>query len=814
MLRNYLRIALRQLKKQKLYSTVKIGGLALGIAVCLLIGLYIRYETGYDRQYPDGNRIFRVFLEDDENGQVQKSTNCPAPMAAVIKSDFPQVARSGRWLDNALFDGAGHNEFRPAEATENTYEEGFVYADQETLDMLGFPMVYGSRATALTEPRSMVISRRKAEQFFPGINPIGQVVYLNDQRQTPYKISGVMADIPQDSHLRNTDFIMSLQGHSLWDGEQTSWNAFNYTGYVQLKRDVDPVAFSDLMTTDLVNRYFIPVAIKSGQPEASARKFLAGVHVRLQPVRDINLHSYDIEDRQAHGDIRFVWLFGLVAAFILAIACINFINLSTARSANRAKEVGLRKVVGSARGGLVAQFLTESVLYSLLSFLAGLVLAQVLLPYFNTMAGRELVIPWTAWWLAPVMALAALAIGVIAGVYPAFYLSAFRPALVLKGTLSQGARNSLLRNILVVFQFAASVILVISTIVIYKQMRFLLNRDAGFDKDQVVMIQGVNTLPEDKIRAFKTELSKLPSVKSVTISDFLPVDGTKRNGQTFYNEGHKDDPTFESQVFHVDEDYIKTLGMTLVAGRNFSKAMATDDHAVVINETMARQLGLTSPVGHRIVQFEGDTYTIIGVVRDFNYSSMHSGIGPLVMRLDFSPSIVSAKIDGAHAKRALDALTALWKGFSPGQPIRYTFLDEQFAAMYADVLRSGQLFTAFATLAVIIACLGLFGLSAFMAEQRRKEIGIRKVLGATVTSITVLLSYDFVKLVLLSVVIAAPLGWWGMHRWLENFAYRTGLDWWIFGIAGVFALLVALCTVSVQSVKAALANPASTLKSQ
>jgi len=811
----YLKIALRQLKKQKSYAAIKIGGFALGIAVCLLIALYIRYEISYDRQYPDGDRLYRIVNESEENGKSGKSTNCPAPMAAAIKNGFPEVERSGRWLANSLFAGSGNNEFRPADAKGNTYEQGFAYADQATLDMLQLPMVYGSRASALTGPQTMLISKRKADKFFPGINPIGKVVYLNNQQRTPYRISGVMADIPPNSHLHNTDFILSLTGHELWSGEQTDWQSWNYTDYLQLRKDIDPVAFGKKLTKGLLDGYLIPLAIKGGEAEAHVRKEAAKYHLLLQPVRDIHLRSYDIDDGLMHGDIRFVWLFGAIAVFILVIACINFINLSTARSANRAKEVGLRKVVGSARGGLMAQFLTESVVFSLLSFILGLLIAQALLPYFNVVANRNLSMPWGAWWLAPLMMLAALAIGVFAGIYPAFYLSAFRPAQVLKGSFIPGGKNSLLRNTLVIFQFAASVVLIIGTIVIYRQMQYIMNRDAGFDKEQVVMIEGANTLPDDQVRAFKSELLKLASVKSVTISDYLPVEGTKRNGQTFYQEGHKaSEPGVAAAVFHVDQDYIKTLGIKMAAGRNFSPAMPTDASAVLINETMARQLHFTDPVGQRIFQGNGDKYTVIGVVRDFNYNSMHSEIGPMVMRLDFSPSIVAVKIDGAQARTALRAIAGVWKNFSPGQPIRYTFLDEQFAAMYADVLRTGRLFTGFSALAIVIACLGLFGLSAFIAEQRSKEIGIRKVLGATVTNITVLLSFDFLKLVLLSIVIAAPLGWWAMHHWLEDFAYRTTISWWIFLLAGVFAILIAVCTVSFQSVKAAIANPARTLKSE
>ncbi|HEY4334559.1 MAG TPA: ABC transporter permease, partial [Puia sp.] len=386
MFRNYLKIALRQLKKQKLYAVVKVGGFALGIAVCLLIGLYVRYETSYDRQYLGGDQLYRLVAVYDADGKVGKGTNSPGPMAAAMKSDFPEVEQAGRWLANPLFEGAGSNEFRPADATQNTYEEGFAYADPETLDMLQLPMVYGSRASALSDPQTILISKRKADKYYPGSNPIGKLVYLNNRRETPYRITGVMADLPANSHLRKTDFILSLTGHELWNGERGNWTTFNYTEYVRLRRNVDPVAFGKKLTAGLLNRYFIPVAVKGGQPEADARKEAAHFNLALQPVKDIHLYSYDIDDGLADGDVRFVWLFGAVAIFILVIACINFINLSTARSANRAKEVGLRKVVGSGRGGLMAQFLIESIVFSGLSFVLGLLLAQALLPYFNTVA--------------------------------------------------------------------------------------------------------------------------------------------------------------------------------------------------------------------------------------------------------------------------------------------------------------------------------------------------------------------------------------------------------------------------------------------
>jgi putative ABC transport system permease protein len=445
----------------------------------------------------------------------------------------------------------------------------------------------------------------------------------------------------------------------------------------------------------------------------------------------------------------------------------------------------------------------------------GIVLAWILLPYFNTLASKSLSMPWHEWWLMPSLIAAAFIVGVVAGLYPAFYLSGFKPVQVLKGSISTGSKNSILRNSLVVFQFSTSVILIICTLVIYNQTQFILHQKVGFDKDQVVVIQGTNTLGDKNVKSFKNELLKLSSVKNVSISDYLPVEGTKRNGNTFYIEGRtKLDPGVSGQYWQIDDTYLKTMGMKLVEGRNFSYAMAADTQgSVIINQTLAKKLNLKNPIGKRITNGYGK-YTIIGVVEDFNYQSMRDHIDPIVLNFGLSTSIVSVKVSGTDMKNTLTNITAVWKKYSPDQPIRYTFLDEQFANMYADVQRTGSIFTSFAVLAVIIACLGLFALSAFMAEQRSKEIGIRKVLGATVTNITGLLSIDFVKLVLIAIVIASPIAWYGMNKWLQDFAYKAPISWWIFALAGFTAIVIALFTVSFQSIKAALMNPVRSLKSE
>jgi putative ABC transport system permease protein len=572
-------------------------------------------------------------------------------------------------------------------------------------------------------------------------------------------------------------------------------------------------ALEKKMSYNIIHNYYLPVMRKDGVKDAE--KMAANFSLHLQPISDINLYSYDIQDDSvSHGDIRFVWLFAAVAGFILIIASINFINLSTAKSANRAKEVGLRKVVGSLRSSLINQFLAESIIYSIFSFVLGIILAWLLLPYFNSIASKSLTMPWGEWWVVPVLLVSAFIVGVAAGLYPAFYLSGFKPVDVLKGSVSAGSKSSVLRNSLVVFQFATSIILIISTVVIYNEMHFILNRKVGFDKDQVMVIRGTNTLDKN-IKQFKNELQKISTVKSASISDYLPINGTKRNGNTFHNPGkERTEAGVGGQFWQIDDTYLKTLGMKLVAGRNFSYDVASDSAAVIVNQTLVKKLNLKDPVGKQITN--GGLFRIVGVVEDFNFESMRGNIDPLVLHFGISPSIVTVKVKGADMKNTIDNVSALWRKYSPDQPIRYTFLDEQFANMYADVQRTGHIFTSFAVLAIIIACLGLFALSAFMAEQRSKEIGIRKVLGATITNITTLLSYDFVKLVLIAIVIGSPIAWWGVTRWfLQDFAYKPPISWfWVCALSGIIAIAIALFTVSFQSIKAALMNPVKSLRSE
>jgi len=810
MIRHYLKIAFRNMRKQKMYAAINIGGFAIGIAACLLIALYIKNELSYDQDNPNKENVFRIIGEAKQNGEVHSGVSFPPPMARALLNDFPEVVKAGRTMSSELFGGANNQVRRPDEVNDN-YESGFCFADTSILDILNVHMVYGNRTDALSEPNSVVICKSMADKYFPNQNPVGKTLVFNDNTKNLIKVGGVMEDFPVNSHLQYKGFI-SLSGINFWDGEQEKWTSSNYQVYLQLRPGVNIKTFDKKITADVLDKYMIP-AMKA-QGRKNVEENLKGARLYLQPLTDIHLHSYSIqEDNVKHGDIRFIWMFAAIAIFILVLACINFLNLSTARSANRAKEVGLRKVVGSSRGNLIRQFLTESMLYSFLSFIIGMIIAVLVLPVFNKISGTQLSMPWNQWWLLPLITAAAFIIGLIAGLYPAFYLSYFKPINTLKGNLSLGSKNVGLRSTLVVLQFTISIVLLISTSVIYKQMQYILNSTIGFNKDEMVMIQGADAL-RDHTASFKNELLRLPVVKNVSVSDFLPVDGTKRNGNTFWKEGKQQtDNGIQTQHWVVDENYIPTLGMKLIAGRNFTQEMHTDSAATIINKAMADKLGFKNPIGQMVTN--GDEHLrIIGVVDNFYFESVKQQVNPLLMVLGNSNSIISVKVNAANMKTALAAISGVWKNFLPNQTMRYNFLDQSYASMYADVQRMEYIFTGFSVLAIIVACLGLFALAAFMGEQRRKEVSIRKVLGASVANVFALLTGNFLKLVGISLIIAVPLGWLLMNKWLQDYVYRIKISWGIFATAGVAVILIALITICWQALKSAVANPVKSLRSE
>lgn len=808
MYQNYFRISWRSLLRQKMYSAIKIGGLAIGVAACFLISLYVKDELSYDKHLVRDNGPYRLVVQAEiDANKTERSVDFPAPAAAALKADFPEVDQAGRYLSSPLFD-AYENEIRRSDRNENQHEGGFVYFDQELLELLNLRVIAGNPKYALTNPKSIVITRRKAEKYFPGEDAVGKTFIINNDDKKLYTVGAVIEDFPANSHLQ-FDFLMTLRGVEFWPGEQTWWMASNYEIYLTLKPGTDIEKAADNIKRGFIEKYYKPALLASGA--VGFEKILNSAKFELQPMDEVYLDG-SVHDSLPHGDIRFIWLFAAIAGFIVIIACINFINLSTARSANRAKEVGLRKTVGSLRSHLIRQFLTESFLFSLLAIVSGVILSWLLLPYFNVLASKSLTFPWSAWWLVPGMIVSALVIGLLAGLYPAFYLSSFNPVNVLKGNVSKRSKSSATRSMLVVFQFTTSIILIISTVVIYRQMSYILNKKLGFEKEHVLLVQGAHTLGSN-VASFKSELLGLSQVERVSVSDYLPIRGSKRDGNTFHNEGmEKIERGVTTQKWVVDPDYIKTLGMKMVEGRDFNPDMISDSSSIIINQTMANQLNLADPVGKVIQNWR--KYTIIGVVEDFHFESMKENIGPVCFVAGTSPSVILVKTKGDNMRETIEAISTVWARFSPNQAIRFNFLDERYAATYADVERTGRIFTTFAVLAIIVACLGLFALSAFMVEQRSKEISIRMVLGASMNTVFRLLTQNFVILVLISFAMAAPVAWMLMNKWLQDFVYKTNLSWDIFLISGACALVIALVTVSYQAVRAARANPVTNLRSE
>ena len=805
MFKNYLKIAWRSIKSEKLFTFIKVGGFAMGIAACLLIALFINDELSYDQQYKNKDRIYRVVLQGVMDGELRKSVHFQLPFADALQSDFPEIEKAGKINMSELF-GAGKRGLRLGGESQNNFEDGFVFANQNILEILEISLEQGNVEEALNQPGNMVISKSKADKYFPQGDALGKTIILDDNPSRPYTVTGVMPDFPKNSHLQFS-YLLPIEDTNM------SWTNQNYFTYVLVDENTNIPALEKKMFSIMEN-YVIPAQLARGRAPDFI-EILKTIEYKLQPITDIHLRSdLAMGDGLKHGDIRFVWLFGAIAGFILLLACINFINLSTAKSANRAKEVGLRKTVGAFKSNLVTQFLIESVLFSLISFLIGLLLAWTLLPTFNEIAGKSIVFPWEVWWFVPLMAASALLIGILAGMYPAFYLSAFRPVSVLKGSLSVGSKSGKLRSGLVVFQFATSVILIVGTLIIYKQMDYIQHKELGYDKEQVVVLEGANILG-NKSESFKEQLLQLPQVKTVTISDYLPIDGAKRNGNTFKKTGEGiEDRGVPAQIWRVDYDYIKTLGINVKEGRDFSREFASDSlNSMIINDQMAHELGYENPIGKHINN--GMDWTIVGVVQDFHFKSLKEDIAPLSLVIANNNSgAISVKLKTGNIGESLSSIEAIWNKNVPNQTFAYSFLDQKFSQMHEDVERMGKIFNSFALFAIMVACLGLFALSAFMVEQRKKEISIRLVLGAPFKSIYELLTMDFLKLILLAIVTAIPIGWYMMNRWLEDFAYKIKIGWEIFVIAGGIALIIAVATISYQSVGAALIKPLKSLRTE
>lgn len=808
MYKHYLKISWRNLVRSKVFSSIKIGGFAIGIAACILIALYIQHEASYDQHYADGDRIYRIANNYQSADGGSLWVNLHGPLKPVLEESFPEMEKVSRvvlWR----WDNAGENHIRPVESRNNIYEEGFFYADPELLEILEMPMVYGSSEQALTAPNSMVITKSKADKYFPNENPVGKQMVLNDTPKDTYIIGGVIEDFPSTSHLQG-DFILTLAERKTGPGT-SGWCCTNYTYYIKLTPAADKLALEEKMVA-LRDTYLLDKFLEAGMTDVEDLKKHQSYY--LQPIRNAYLNPEDIYDDQVHGSHDMLWIFGTIAVIILVIACLNFINLSTARSIKRAKEVGLRKVVGSVRSSLIYQYLAESIFYSVLSVLVAALIAYLALPLFNNIAAKSLIIPWTSAWFLPSLLSGAVLIGVLSGLYPAFYLSHFNPIEALKGRATSGVRSAFFRSAMVVFQFTATVILIIGALAMHSQFEHYMNKSLGFEKDQVINLLGVNTLAATERDVLKDELLRLSTVESASLGDYLPVSGASITNFGFQVEERKaTDLGFEAARWLVDEDYIKTMGMELVAGRNFTKR-ASDKEGIIINEHMAQQFGLEDPVGTWLVDMFDGRYQVIGVVKDFHFESLITDVRPLAMVLGKGESTLSLKVKTEDMQGSIAAISAVWKDIKPNQPIRYSFMNDRFALMYSDFSRIKQLFLTFSVLAIIVACLGLFALSAYTIEQRSKEISVRKVLGASVSKIFGLLATDFIKLVVIASLIAIPIGWYLMDNFLNDLANRIVLSWPIFLIATLAAFIIALITISYESIKAALVNPATRLRSE
>jgi len=817
MLGNYTKLAWRNLKSQTLFSFIKIGGFAFSISICMMIVLFVQHELSYDKFYPQEDKLFRLMGNFKMDSGVQRGVHFPAPAAPTIQQEYPDVQQSGRILASSLF-GAGSNQVSTNENPVNQSLSGFVYVDQSTLDMFPLQTIFGTLTKALDKPNTVVLSKSKAERLFKG-NPVGKVIYLNNDKQKPYEITAVLEDIPSNSHLYGFDIFLTLSGINFYNGEQQNWIASNYLTYVKLKPGANIQKLEKQLTKMYIEDYYIPAIQKEGR---TINPMVKTSFITLQPVNQIHLYSKDVHDDkvsvQNRGDIRIVWIFAAIAGFILLIASVNFINLTTANVAVRAKEVGIRKTIGSSRKSLIYQFFIESFLYCFISVIIGLLISLLLLPVFNQLAGKSLSIPWFDIQFIGIILLVIILLSIFSGIYPALFLSRFKPISVLKGNVLSSKRSNGFRNSLVVFQFATSIVLIFGTIIIHQQMDYLMNKDLGYNKDQVLMLHGTHTLGK-QIKSFKDELKNISNVSSVSIGDYVPVEmeGSRRNGNSFWLDGMQSEADGKpGQFWVIDQDYMATFGLKVVAGRNLSFDMPTDSASALINQKMAKDLNLKNPIGAKIFN-GGETRTVVGVVEDFVFDNMQSeaeAVRPVCLVLGNSPSLISLKIKSNDIAQTLAQVTSVWNSFSPTQKIQFSFLDENFAALYAGVEKTQNIFTAFSFVAIFIACLGLFGLAAFITAQRTKEIGVRKVLGASLTRIIKLLSIDFLKLVGIAILIATPLAWWAMDSWLQDFNYRINMKWWVFVISGMLSLVIAMATICYHALKTARMNPVKSLRDE
>lgn len=800
MLINYFKIAYRSLWRNKVFSGINIIGLSVGLSSCLLLFMYITHELSYDDFQRQADRIVRVTMEYSMEGRVARIPQTGTKVAPEFGRQFPEVEAGVRMINR---DGVVLN------GDQQFSEKRIVFADSAFFTLFSFPLLNGNPRTALAGPNQVVLSASTAHKYFGTENPIGKQLRLNTGGSfRDYSVTGVVADCPENSQIKY-DLLASFSTLSASKTEE--WFSSNYATYLLL-RTPDDIARLQAKIPGFMKTQF-------SKEDMTAGSYLT---YNLEPLRRVHLHS-DVDGFfEPNGDLTYIYIFGSIALLILLIACVNYVNLATSRAVERSQEVGVRKVMGAMQRQLFGQFMGESVIVTSVALALALLLASLTLPLFNTLSDRHFSL---AVWIKPVNLLLLAGVGVVvsllAGSYPALVLARFQPVRVLKGHLKTAGAGQF-RKTLIVFQFAITAFLIISTLLVRNQLTFIQQKKLGYNKDHVLMLP-VDRQVKEKIRTIKSEFTQNVDVQRVSLASESPV--FVNGGYGMRRSNRPDDQYKMVAGLQIDEDYIKTMGLQLVAGRDLTRtdveqASVPDGDSLnyyhfIPNESAVKELGWTpqQAIGQKIDMGSGRKGEIKAVVADFHFASLKQKIGPLILFPEVGGEILLVKLSGSQFVNTLQFLEGKWRALIPNRPFSYEFMDEEFTKLYASETRTGRIFSVFAFLSIFLACLGLFGLSAYTTAQRTKEIGVRKVLGASVISIVGLLSQDFLKLVIIAILVATPIGWYVMDRWLRDFEYRISIDWWVFGLAAFVAIGVALLTISFQSVKAALTNPVKSLRS-
>ena len=791
MFKNYFKTAWRNLGKHRLFTGLNVFGLATGMACSILIFLWVSDELSYDKFNHDADLIFRVTAKIG----AEEVAVVPPSLAYTVKKEIPAIKNATRVASIEKMITVGTQKFN---------EKNIYYADSNFLQIFNYPLLAGNTATVLSSPNSVVLTEPMAKKYFGSVDAaLGKTIHIdNSIKGNDLLVTGIMKSIPSNSHLQPV-MLIPMELYDKVSNPEGAWNNFDVYTYFQLKDAVKPTASNLNNITQQLD-----AILKRHNPIQAS--------LSIQPLTDIHLHSHYLIDVEGQGSYEYVKIFALAAIFIIVIACINFMNLATAVSGKRAKEVGLRKTVGALRSQLIAQFIAESLLLSFISLLLAILLVYLLLPLFNELASKTILFnPFRPNILISLVSVAVIT-GLLSGSYPAFFLSSFNPVKALKGAKLLRSNKSFLRNGLVVLQFSISVVLMISTLVIYRQLKYIQNRNIGFNKENLLYMKmpEVGDLKNNK-DAMRATLAQYPDISNYTFTDQLPTNLASGSQLTW--RGMDPGTMVVAYRLRVDEKFVNTLGMQMAAGRFFSKDFGMNDTGYVVNEAAlkAMKLNVNDAIGKKIsISLEGKEVPIIGVVKDFNFKPVQQPVEPLVMKTNFGGGYVVMRTTPANIQKVIRTLQKSFKNVYGDYPFTYGFINNDLEKLYVTEVRMEKLFNIFSILSIVISCLGLFGLATFATQQRIKEIGIRKVLGASEAGIMALLSKDFIQLVAISFLIAFPVGWWAMNKWLQSFAYRINISWWLFAAVGLLAMMLAFFTISFQTIRAAMTNPVKNLRTE